>query len=367
MALGQDIEDPKFEIIKLGSCHYRKLVVPADLKFKCNSQYQDDDEDEEPRELDDQMTYEGNEWVLRLTIPAVFHRFIVGSRARNKSRIEMESGATIVVPHREDQEDALYLRGRMKQHIYSAKAQIELLCEKEEARLEYTHFLSIPLAHDQKFRGEVDQFRENVVLQRFDGIDASIFMPTRRMHFTLCMLKLHSHAQVEEMKEALGVIAERLSSTQEFERACTAHLRGLHIMTDDPSSTGVVFTTDRSNQLQHRMNSLSDMIFDVLKARNLISAQNLMHQRLLSSDAQHAEVKLHATLMNTKYSKAHWREQGRPGERETFDASVLMERYGGVDFGVVQLREIQFSCLEEMGDDGYYRSLFSVPLSVDCM
>merc|ERR1712176_1390804 len=151
---------------------------------------------------------------------------------------------------------------------YSAKAQIELLCEKEESRLEYTHFLSVPLAHDARFRQDVEQFKENVVLQRFPGIDASIFMPSRRMHFTLCMLKLHSHAQVDEMKEALSDISARISATADFKRPCTANLKGLHIMTDDPTNTGVVFTTDRSKELQNRMNSLSDMIFDILKARN---------------------------------------------------------------------------------------------------
>merc|ERR1712083_353189 len=112
---------------------------------------------------------------------------------------------------------------------------------------------------------------------------------------------------------------------------------------DDPSSVGVIYTTDRSRELQNRMNSLSDMIFDVLKARNLVSAQSLMSQRLLSSDGQNAEVKLHATLMNTKYSKVQqWREEApaQRGERDTFDASALMERFGEVDFGAVNLREI---------------------------
>merc|ERR1712216_361496 len=140
-------------------------------------------------------------------------------------------------------------------------------------------------------------------------------------------------------------------------------MKGLHIMTDDPTSVGVVFTTDRSHQLQNRMNSLSDMIFDILKARKLVTEQNLMSQRLLSSDGAHAEVKLHATLMNTKYSKANWqRDNYGRNERESFDASVLMETFGQVDFGTVALKEIQFSCLDEMGDDGYYRSLFNLPL-----
>mmetsp|Transcript_146312 Transcript_146312/g.272386 ORF Transcript_146312/g.272386 Transcript_146312/m.272386 type:complete len:372 (+) Transcript_146312:137-1252(+) len=364
MALPQDIEDPKFEILKIGACSYRKLVMNENINFKCEEgRWLDDDEGwEEPRELDDQMVYEGDSWVLKVSIPAVFHRFIVGSKGRTKQQIEMESGASIVVPKREDQEDAIWLRARAKGQIYSAKAQIELLCEKEETKLEYTHFLSVPLAHDAKFRQEADKFREDVVMQQFPGIDASIFMPSRRMHFTLCMLKLHSHAQVEEMKQVLKEVATRIATLADYNMPVYANLRGLHIMTDDPSNVGVVFTTDRSHSLQNRMDSLSNMIFDILKAHNLVSQQNLITQRLLSSDGNMAEVKLHATLMNTKYSRSNWREDGTRGERETFDASVLMERFGQVDFGAVALREIQLSCLDAMGNDGYYQSLFSMPL-----
>ncbi|CAK8992733.1 unnamed protein product [Durusdinium trenchii] len=282
---------------------------------------------EEEGELDDLLTYEGDEWVFRMEMPAIFHKFIVGSRARNKQKLEMESGCKIVVPKREELEDAVYLRARQKQQIYSCKALIELLCEKEEAKLEYTHFISVPLAHDDKFRQLVDQFREDVVLQRFSGIDASIFMPSRRMHFTLCMLKLHSHAQVDEMKEALQDLSARLSATSDYARPVTANMKGLHIMTDDPTSVGVVYTTDRSSALQNRMNALSDSMFELFQARNLVSSQSLMSQRLLSSDGQHAEVKLHATLMNTKYARSRFEERS---ERETFDASVLMERFGQV-------------------------------------
>lgn len=343
---------------------YRKLIVPENINFKCGEQARpwEEEEEEDIGELDDQMKYEFDEWVLRVPIAAVFHRFIVGSRARTKQRIEMETGARITVPHREDQEDAIYLKARQKQQIYSAKAQIELLCEKEESKLEYTHFLSVPLAHDSKFRTQVDQFREDVVLQRFDGVDASIFMPSKRMHFTLCMLKLHSHAQVEEMKTALQEIGAKLQSTAEYTAPLSAHMRGLHIMTDDPTNVGVVFTTDRSHALQNRMNGFADMMFDILQNRSLASSQNLMAQRLLSSDGKHAEVKLHATLMNTKYSRSGRRDDGARGERESFDASGMMERFGQVDFGDVQLKEIQLSCLDEMGDDGYYRSLSSIPL-----
>ncbi|CAE8620750.1 unnamed protein product [Polarella glacialis] len=363
MALPQDIEDPKFEVVKIGPSSYRKLVFNENIKFPCEEkrEYQEEEIEEEARELDSQMTYEGDEWILRLPIPAIYHKFIVGSRARTKSQLELESGAKIVVPKREEVEDAIYLRARQKQMIYSCKAQIELLCEKEESKLEYTHFISIPLALDDKFRQLVDQFREDVVLQRFPGVEQSFFMQSRRLHFTLCMLKLHSHAAVEEMKEALTDFSARLAASFDFGKNFIASMKGLHIMNDDPSAVNVVFTTDRSHALQNRMNALAELLFEILKARNLVQVQSLKAQRLLSSDELHAEVKLHATLMNTKYGRSS-RDNGRGGERETFDASPLMERFGQVDFGNVHLQELQLSCLEEMGDNGYYRSLFSVPI-----
>eukprot|EP00747_Dinoflagellata_sp_TGD_P082957 gnl/TRDRNA2_/TRDRNA2_161903_c0_seq1.p1 gnl/TRDRNA2_/TRDRNA2_161903_c0~~gnl/TRDRNA2_/TRDRNA2_161903_c0_seq1.p1 ORF type:complete len:392 (-),score=85.06 gnl/TRDRNA2_/TRDRNA2_161903_c0_seq1:92-1207(-) len=364
MPAATDIEDPVFEVVKIGPCSYRKLVVPENLTFRCdahqNSLY--DEEDELPGELDDQIQYEGDEYVLKLSIPAVFHRFIIGARGKMKQELEMQSGARIIVPTREDLEDAIYLRARQKQQIYSAKAQVELLCEREESKLEYTHFLSVSLAHDAKFKQAVDQLREDIVLQRYDGIDASIFMPAKRMHFTICMLKLHSHAAVEEMKQALEDAEKKIKNTSVFNTPLLASMKGLHIMTDDPSNVGVVFTTDRSHALQNRMNGLGDLLFGILKDRGIVSQQNLMFQRLLSSDGSNAEIKLHATLMNTKYSKTNWRDDGSRGDRETFDASVLMERFGQVDFGTVQLKELQLSCLDEMGDDGYYRSLLNVPI-----
>mmetsp|Transcript_18938 Transcript_18938/g.42752 ORF Transcript_18938/g.42752 Transcript_18938/m.42752 type:complete len:199 (+) Transcript_18938:51-647(+) len=116
MALAQNLEDPKFEVVRIGNSFYRKLVVDENLKFKCeeNRRYYEEDEIEEEGELDDQLVYEGDEWVFRMEMPAIFHKFIVGSRARNKQKLEMESGCKIVVPKREEMEDAVYLRARQK-------------------------------------------------------------------------------------------------------------------------------------------------------------------------------------------------------------------------------------------------------------
>lgn len=90
---------------------------------------------------------QGDEWVFRMEMAAIYHKFIVGSRvwaprhpklsknsqsfskflfsfqARNKQKLEMESGCKIVVPKREELEDCVYLRARQKQQIYSCKVE----------------------------------------------------------------------------------------------------------------------------------------------------------------------------------------------------------------------------------------------------
>merc|ERR1712232_1112305 len=98
-------------VVKIGPCHYRKLIIDENLKFKGQSNTYDDEEydEDEVRELDDQMWYERDEWVLKMDLPAVFHRFIIGKQGANKSRLERESGAKIQIPNREDQEDCVWL------------------------------------------------------------------------------------------------------------------------------------------------------------------------------------------------------------------------------------------------------------------
>lgn len=78
------------------------------------------------------------------------------------------------------------------------------------------------------------------------------------------------------------------------------------------------------------------------------------------------KVKLHVTLMNTKYRKSesepnspakkkkHWFEK-----RKTFDASSIMQRYKDFYFGEVAFDSIHLSLISSKGDDGFY-----MPISV---
>ncbi|CAE7817184.1 HISN3 [Symbiodinium sp. CCMP2592] len=166
----------------------------------------------------------------------------------------------------------------------------------------------------------------------------------RRMHFTLCMLKLHSHAQVDEMKEVADADGSNLACMTLSPSGIEGPVRSPTLPVGDGALLEAQVQALRLCQVSRQPQPLGK--FDVkqlkgmgsshlllptklcwdAKARNLVSAQNLMSQRLLSSDGQHAEVKLHATLMNTKYARSRFDDRSAP--RENFDASVLMERFG---------------------------------------
>lgn len=73
------------------------------------------------------------------------------------------------------------------------------------------------------------------------------------------------------------------------------------------------------------------------------------------------KVKLHCTLINTKYRKSVRRRRminKRAANRQPFDARGIMERYKDYYFGVCNFDSIHLSLMSSsVGDDGFYKSL----------
>lgn len=95
-------------------------------------------------------------------------------------------------------------------------------------------------------------------------------------------------------------------------------------------------------------------------------------------------VKLHATVLNTRYRRRssssggggsgpgqQGQQRGQPQgrgqweQRQPFDGRQLLERHGGVDFGAVQLPAVHISLRGQPYDSatGFYRCAASLPLS----
>lgn len=87
------------------------------------------------------------------------------------------------------------------------------------------------------------------------------------------------------------------------------------------------------------------------------------HGSLICFDAQQDDkpIKLHATIVNTKYRKTSNQRQGQQAA-VPIDARAMMETFGNVDLGVHPLPELHLSQRHKTGPDGYYLCLGSLPL-----
>lgn len=103
-------------------------------------------------------------------------------------------------------------------------------------------------------------------------------------------------------------------------RSLVIDVRGIEIMNDDPSSANVVYMKVAAPALQHLVDTISNRMTDdtlhIPEAREEFSPS----------------VKLHATLINTKY--------GTRGKR-TINATKLLSKYADFNFGSCKINQIR--------------------------
>lgn len=86
----------------------------------------------------------------------------------------------------------------------------------------------------------------------------------------------------------------------------------------------------------------------------LFSRKNFTKDRAQDTE----QVKLHLTLMNTKYRM----EQNSDQKRVSFDASNILKKYKDFHFGYAEFRCMQLSVSSEYDENGFYKSLLTLTL-----
>ena len=106
------------------------------------------------------------------------------------------------------------------------------------------------------------------------------------------------------------------------------HIKGLEIMNDDPAEVDVIYAKVVNPKLQELADSLTDPFL----------AAGLMTK-------QYDRVKLHMTVMNTKFrNKLEDEFAGyKEGPRIKMDARSVLSEFKDYDFGHVQLETIHLS------------------------
>ncbi|TNN03468.1 hypothetical protein fugu_000497 [Takifugu bimaculatus] len=199
--------------------------------------------------------------------------------------------------YEEEEEDFSYMRppvitGFHKAAVSSAVTRVEVLVESFRKKQPFTHFLSFPLNHPQVQEGFL-KFKEEVLQQcsKDHGVEESIFQNPAKLHLTIGTLALLNDMEVRKACEHLEECENIIRDITEG-KPLQLEVTGIEYMNDDPAMVDVLYAKvgvqDGSNKLQ--------VIADRL-VEHFVSAGLMVREW--------DRVKLHGTVMNTRYRKDH--------------------------------------------------------------
>lgn len=173
-----------------------------------------------------------------------------------------------------------------------------------------------------------------------------MFIGAGKLHLTISTFALldnyERNRMVSYMNKSLGrVIDEVLKEKKDClkDKKFQFNIGGLDYMNDDPTSVRILYAKvqDSSQLIQTLCNKIS-------VASNKLG---------LTSDYR-PNVKLHMTLMNTRYI----RKQGK--QFESFDATQILKEFKDYHFGTVDLNEIHLLISGTEDEAGGYKSTHKI-------
>ncbi|XP_041350250.1 activating signal cointegrator 1 complex subunit 1-like [Gigantopelta aegis] len=308
------------------------------------------DESVDVRETKDGFT-------VSMDIPSVFFKFIIGKKGETRKNLEAETRTQIRIP-KLGQEGEVVILGHDKQGVCSAKTRVDVMVETARQREPFTHFLSLPINSDL-VRIKFDDFKDDI-LRECDGdrgLDRTIFQNPLKLHLTAGTLVLLTKKEIQKAVDVLQQCQQDLVEPILKGEGLHYAVKGLEYMNDDPNAVDVLYAKLISPDEDDRLQILADQLVDKFTSLGL-----MQHQ--------YDRVKLHVTVMNSLMRKEptavertrHERGTGSGKQRESFDASKILKKFGSYDFGTYHFNTLHLSQRHSSSPDGYYTCAGSIAL-----
>ncbi|CAN8259135.1 unnamed protein product [Cochlearia groenlandica] len=340
---------------------------------------------------------------VSLQVGASLIRFIRGRYGITQMKIEEEMGVKIILPSSRT-EDHIIVEGGSVDCVTKASERISTIIDEvvKSPSLEYSHFVSLPLAvhpelvdklvnfqnsileshsvcgdeqDDQanrpstsvavnlKANSETNQINVNhksIPIVSYPpkakeaksptlldmGIEKSIFINPSTFHLTVLMLKLWNKDRVDTARDVLKSISPSVMDALE-NRPLFIRLKGLDCMRGSLAKARVLYAPVEEIGNEGRLLRACQVITDAFVKAGLV----------LEKDAKHS-LKLHATVMNARHRK---RKDKWEKKMETFDAREIHKQFGNQEWGEYLIREAHLSQRFVFDHSGYYRCCGSIP------
>ncbi|XP_038984997.1 activating signal cointegrator 1 complex subunit 1-like isoform X2 [Phoenix dactylifera] len=331
--------------------------------------------------------------------------FIKGKGGSVQTQIEGELAVKIIFPSSKE-DNCIVIEGNSVESVTKASEKIATIVEEavKSPRLDYSHFISLPLAIHPELVEKLNHFQNSILgdapssqddnlesaadkeedeekqsespsvavnLEVQDekehkrvktdtvdsksnvqtsilsdlGIDRSIFIKPRTFHLTVLMLKLWNKDRVAAATEVLQGISSKVKDALD-NRPVVIGLKGLTCMRGSPAKARVVYAPVTEIGGEGRLLRACQVMIDAYVEAGLV----------LEKDA-HQTLKLHATLMNVRH-----RKRKRTRRHDSFDARHIFKVHGSKDWGEYLIREVHLSQRFKFDESGYYHCCASIPL-----
>ncbi|CAL8114238.1 unnamed protein product [Orchesella dallaii] len=311
-----------------------------------------------------EITKEDNGFKSICNIPSSLFSHIIGAKGTVKKRIEMETQTRIYVPRQNERGD-IVIRGQNEGDIRRAYRRLNQIALNARFKREATHFVCFPI-NETSVTEKVKEFMDAVMSEcglHSRGLDHNIFGGMEKLHLTLCVMVLLDERERNRASEILSSLQPSIKQLTEG-KTVRIRLKGLEIMNDDPSQVDVLYAKCEPLSSNGVEQEIADLI-----------AKEFSKQGL-AKESKGEKVKLHCTIINTRYrnegdnvSTGRSRPSDNRGRnngwstRESFDARVVLQKFGNFDFGIVEIKEIKIATRHTKASDGFYKCYASLSIT----
>ncbi|XP_008228473.1 PREDICTED: uncharacterized protein LOC103327882 isoform X1 [Prunus mume] len=351
---------------------------------------------------------------ISVEVGASLVRFIKGKGGSTQREIEDEMGVKIIIPSSKE-EDSVIIEGISMESISRASEKIHTIIDEavKSQNLDYSHFISLPLAIHPELVDKLVNFQNSILGisdscvdeqmnsdsnedtsenegedQKLEkGTDVAVELnvegDSEQVKVNLTHIPLVSYAPKTSKASTLSDLGIEKSI---FIKPKTFHLTVLMLK---------LWNKDRVHAAIEVLQSVSSKVIEALDNRPVsIRLQGLNSMRgslakagvvyapveeigsegrllracqvitdaytkaglVLEKDANQ-KLKLHATVMNARHRK----RKNRTRKVQSFDARGIFKQYGSEEWGEYLIREAHLSQRFVFDDNGYYHCCASIP------
>ncbi|KAM0944605.1 putative protein kinase A anchor protein, nuclear localization signal [Dioscorea sansibarensis] len=364
------------------------------------------------------LTNEVGKISASVPVEASLIRFVNGKGESTRRQIEEETGVKLILPSASSKDTCVVIKGNSIESVNKAAAKIRSVIEEaiKSPSLDYSHFISLPLAIHPELVDKLHSFQNTIL--GYSGLtlrgnsdndpdgnssddkdDVDEQLENQNVEVKLKVQDNREHVRVQidapranyeaTEKSRLQILSDLGIDNSIFIKPKTFHLTVLMLK---------LWNKERIAAATEVLQSISSKVYDALENRPVsIRLEGLECMRgspakahvvyapvkeiggegrllracliikayieaglVLDKDAQQP-LKLHATLMNARHRKWSLKKKKKNKRFDSFDARGIFLRFGTENWGDYLVREAHLSQRFKFSESGYYHCCASVP------